>query len=244
MFARIRYDINRLRNLDIYLTLVLIAILLAADLVLDFKLATSKLLVPLIMAFAVVLLGITVKIDRILDAVRTNEQVAIEHNMPGGYDSALRSAKTIDLAGVHHATLFNDHLPDIEQALKGGGRLRVLMVPPASSAATMAASRFAGAASVAQENERILSSEAILIALHRTYPGKVELKCKDYLFEHALMCINRLEHDAIAIEQRYTYQVSGGSKKPKHLYRFGTPWFQLITSEFDRHWTSATPRKL
>jgi hypothetical protein len=232
-------DIKETNNLETYITLIACMLILLLDWLDFFSSPSLKIMAPLGMLFAVSLLQLSIKVDKIKKDIVHDELTTVVHVFPTNFDSLLSRSKRLDISGVHFSSFLTDHGDSVREMLKNGGKLRVLMVPAESSAAEMTAQRFLGGGSVAQENARIRSCRSLVVELKTQYPRFVEFREKDYLFERSLICIDPKKDSGLIVEQRYTFRTSGGSKKPKLLFRMGTEWFKLSYDEFNKHWDSS-----
>jgi hypothetical protein len=240
MLGRYWQDIKEKNNLELYVTIFACFAITICDwlgLITD---SWQKLIAPIALLIAAGVLQLSLKVDGLRRETSKGELSRVIHEFPVDLGLAIKSAKTIDLVGVHFSSIFADHANEFNEFLIRGGVLTAIMVPENSGAATMTASRFEGHVTLIQENARIQSCKTTLSDWATKYNGKVKVREKDYLFEKSLAIFDRKSSAGYAVEQCYTFKVSGGSKKPKFLMRSGTEWYEIVNSEYEKHWATGS----
>ena len=87
---------------------------------------------------------------------------------------------------------------------------------------------------------RILSSLQTLAGLHEIVPDRVEIRVIDFLIDYTAYLLDPDTQHGVVYLERYTYKTSGGSRKPKFVYRRRDGrWFEHVRTEISRLWDSA-----
>jgi hypothetical protein len=163
---------------------------------------------------------------------------------PTDFAVHLEKAKNAFLTGTHHSSAVTAYYHIFERKIRSGGTLKVLLLDPAGAAYKMAAMRFPGKVSAEQERIRIQSSLASLSELQKIAPERVEIRVIDFLVEYTAYLLDPDAESGVIYLERYTFKTSGGSRKPKFVYRKGdSAWFEHITTEFTHLWENAVPWK-
>jgi predicted nucleotide-binding protein with TIR-like domain len=163
------------------------------------------------------------------------------HSFAPEFEEHLRMADDIFFWGMNQSDFIIQHFGLLEERLGAGVRVRALLVDPDGDAVRLTRLRFTGAVESTYETYRSSSSLIRLHRLREAYPHQVELRTLDYPFSYGgfILAANGLE--SVAYTKRYTFRVSGGSKKPKAVHKQGrSAWFDLIEQETDQMWKAGS----
>lgn len=234
---RIIYDIKKCENIDAYASVILaiigIALKLFGIIDIDKVLTFTLVVITLVCIYNV---ENRHKMEDILHCFGTRG--VINKEFPHDHTSKIEKAKELYVLGVHHSSFMSAHYDSLKKMIENGGKLYVMVSDPESAAIKMTSLRFADGGDYEQEKKRTEVNLSKFLELSKTYPGKVEVKTLDYLFEYSVIFINPNVGDGIAYIQRYTFRTLGGGNKPKLIY---TPadleWYELIQSEVHSFWS-------
>jgi hypothetical protein len=209
-----------------------------------------KLLIPAITA---IYYGVF-KIQYLLDEIKSEKEEGSQNSplrivtaFPEDFSDRIRKANKIEFMGVHPNSIISDYADDFEYAIRvNKAEIHCIMVPIDSESARMTASRFTeNEVSLNKEKNRIQECHCRFSAWKTKFPdATIEVFEKDYLFEKACLMLDLGSSRGIVYEQRYTFRVNGGSKKPKFIYTASSEWIDLIRTEFDEHRLESIPVKI
>jgi hypothetical protein len=147
------------------------------------------------------------------------------------------------LLGIHQSHILIRYYDVIQEKLRKGCHIRVLLLDPAcESAVHMTAMPFPGGALDQQELSRVESSLANYGAVRERYPRLVEIRVIPFLLTYGGFLFNWSTEEAAVYIQRYTFRVQGGSHKPKFFHKGGdNQWLQLYRTEMLGMWDAAEP---
>ncbi|HEV2381253.1 MAG TPA: hypothetical protein VG206_15850 [Terriglobia bacterium] len=241
---RVLEDVKNGENIDLYVTL-LVAVILVTMNVLGFV-ATERLLPLNLAILALITLSLLVNRHRLNDVVGTisalKDRAVFLEEFPADFSVQLDEAREVWLTGTHHSAVLTSHYQLFETKVNRGDRLRFLLLDPKGTAYKMAAMRFPGLVGAEQERMRIESSLATLLALQALAPDRVEIRVIDFPLDYTAYLLDPTSGRGAIYLERYTFKVSGGSRKPKFVYkkRDGR-WFEHLLAEVGHLWETAKP---
>lgn len=253
--SKIRYDLSRGRNFDLYIV-VMVAIAVAVlgiFGVVDARiLAASTLAVLGIMATS----GLASR-HQVEDVKAALERLAATEsgNIPAerflsarqpALDSDVATATEIDLVGVTLTRTIRDMLPVLDRRLRAGARVRVLLVDIDSEANVEAVSRSRKADAPDFYRSRISSTVDLLRVLASSSPGEESLQLRLLPFVPTFgMCAadGKDAHGRIYVEM---YQHRTLEPNPSFNLRADRDgrWYALFAGQFETMWESARPLSL
>lgn len=245
-YQKIWKDIQAGENIDLYVT-ILISIVLVSFNLLGFVPTSSLTSINLavLALVTITILGNRHRIETIKDSV--NELINREsflQEYPTSLLTDLEESQNIWLTGTHHSSTLTVHYPLFERSLKKGGKLKALLVSPDGDAFKMTSMRFATKVSPEHERMRIIASLESLGELQKIAPERVEIRVIDFLLDYSSFLLNPESPNATIYLERYTFRTSGGSRKPKFVYRRKDgSWFDHVQTEIKNLWEAGTPYK-
>jgi hypothetical protein len=144
------------------------------------------------------------------------------------------------LFGVHITPALTHHRSALENRLRSGKLIKVLIVDPNGHAVNMTAQRTQGVPPVELERANIVANIQDLCELKKINPQKLEIRIIDdpILFNGYLL--NPEKSDGIVYLRRYTYQAGF---TPKFIYQknLDKEWFELTKAEINSLWNRGNP---
>lgn len=181
---RIWNDIRQGENLDLYLT-VLAAIILAILNLVGFALSSviNSFSLAILALLAVAMLGNRYRLDKLLESSQlgidqilhqelTDKQDEINHKMEHAFD--------LLLIGTNLYSTIQRHYLLLENRLRAGRQVRILLVNPTGSASEFAAKRLYRSVSPEQYASQIKSSLQTLSTLKKETAGNLKLHVIDH----------------------------------------------------------------
>lgn len=243
-FERVLEDVRKGENIDLYVTA---AAAVALALMNVFGVVPASSVSPLTLAIlgllSVTILGNRHRLDEIRAAVAalSGHSPPFLDEFPPDFGTRLDEAHEVWLSGTHLSAALTAYHHVFERKIRGGGKLKFLLVAPDGAAHKMAAMRFPGRVSPEQERMRIQSSLQTLTELRELAPDNVEIRVIDFLVDYTAYVLDPDAVGGVIYLERCTYKTSGGSRKPKFVYkkRDGR-WFEHVRTELGYLWDSAT----
>lgn len=236
-------DLRSGENLDLYVT-VLAALALTITNLLGWVPTTSlnSVTLTILALVAITILGNRHRLQAIIETAALGAPPpAFIEDFPTDFKDNLDAAHEVWIAGTHHSAALTAYYSLFQRKLERGGRLKVLLVKPDGAASLMATMRFPGKVTSDQEKSRILSSLSILQELKELAPERVQIRVIDFLVDYTAFFMDPESPRATIYLERYTFRVSGGSRKPKFVYQVRDGrWFEHIKLELEALWVCAT----
>jgi hypothetical protein len=187
------------------------------------------------------ILGNRHRIDQILNKVSL---FAIKpdfiQEFPTEFTQRLESAHELIIVGTHHNSTLTAYYHIFEEKLKLGHYIKFILISPNGKACKMAAMRFPGKINPEQEKTRIISSLETLSELKKVAPDCLQFKVIDFLVDYSAFLMEPNTNHGIVFIERNTFKTSGGSRKPKLIYRKEDgAWFEHFNTEINNLWNSA-----
>jgi hypothetical protein len=135
--------------------------------------------------------------------------------------------------GVHVNSILRHHRTAVEDKLRNGKTVRVLLVNPFSAACEMAAARNTGIPSTERERANIIANLNDLCELRKTAPDKLQIRVIDDPLMYGGCMLNPESFDGVIYIQRYSYQTG---TRPKLTYHPQSKWFGFIKTELVHLW--------
>ena len=245
-FKQILEDIERGENIDLYVTAssaVIVTVLNVLGLVSASRLAALNVAILALITFTI--LGNRHSLAEVANKLSgLTAQPGFLEEFPPDFASRLEEAKDVWLTGTHHGSALTAYYHLLETKVRRGDTLKILLLDPNGSACSMAAMRFPGKVTAAQEKMRIRSSLDTLLDLQAIAPDRVQVRVIDFLVEYTAFLLDPTTQRGTVYLERYTFKISGGSRKPKFIYtRRDGRWFEHLVTEVTNLWESATPWK-
>lgn len=241
-FARLFQDFRKGENIDLYLTIV-VAIALATLNLLGIVPVTSltALVLALLGLLFVAQLGTRHKLEELHDLVviASGQAQPFLEEFPPDFGARLAAARELWLTGTHHSAALTAYYQILEDKVRSGGTLRVLLVDPNGPASKMAAMRFAGTVDADHERVRIRASLETLGTLRAVAPGRVLIRVIDFPVDYTAYVLDPDSSNGMIYVERSTFKTSGGARKPKSVYRRrDARWFEHLRAEVGHLWDS------
>jgi hypothetical protein len=231
---RIFDDLKNGENIDLYLTIIAAVLVAILNLV---GFASSTLLNSLSLAiFALIasaILGNRYRLDDIQDKLNRSNEPPLTDEYPQSRDGDIERATEIWWIGVHAMAFLRRYRKTLQEKLKNGDKLRVLLVDPNGMALSMVAARNPGKISFERERANIVASLQDLYDLKSIAPQNMEIRVIDDPLMYGGCIVNPDKNDGMIYIVRYTYQTGF---RPRFTYRRKSEWYEFIKSEFQSLW--------
>jgi hypothetical protein len=246
-------DLRSRENLDAYIAVVLGVVLAVLGVlgVVRFELLASGIL--LTMSFVVwaalanrhAMTNLKASVERLQSP---NQILRFAEYPDPSIRSQIRAAKEISLSGLSMFRFFPVFFADIEEALRTGATLRVLLTDPHSAAVEMASFRSEMNLTPEIERQRILGTMTFLAHQISQLPNtKIEVRLCPYLPPYSITIINPADSNAKAYCHARLLPFRSPSLKapliipdPNH----DSLWFQFFESQFQKLWDASSQETL
>jgi hypothetical protein len=151
-------------------------------------------------------------------------------------DAALDESTDLLITGTARHTLIDGSFGRLERKLRGGSRIRFLLVDPDSSATAAAADRYYAERSADSVRERVQRSLRLLAELKTRSGGDLSVRLTSHPFAMTVIAT-----DAGLFVEYFAYQ---NPDTPKFVLRPGDGGHDYFLGEAEALWRNATPHEL
>jgi hypothetical protein len=238
ILERIWNDIRRGENIDLYTT---VAIALGLVILNVFGVAspplTSSLTLAVLGLLALSNLGNRHSIEKLSEKLSqsTDMPFFIEEFSPN-LKTDIENASELWLVGVTQTQAIRENYPRIEQLLRRGGTVKVLLVHPEGPALEMAASRRYVQLDAEKTRNEILGSLQAYCKLRQISSDRIEIRTIQNPLGHGIIAVNPHAVSGTLYIAYYPFRMAGGSR-PKFILRTKDGnWYDLYRNELRMLW--------
>jgi hypothetical protein len=236
-------DVSSGRNLEYYITLIFIFIILALDI---FNLASADVLTNITLAVLALVVSTSLSTRESLEELSkklTNTQNADDFfwKAKRSIESDLSQAKYIGFAGAVLSRTLRDYSATLEERLRGGAKVRIVLMDPASTAPDQAVLRSKGVIS------RQFYVDTLRPALERvgmlaTISEKIELGLLPYKPAFGIVVIDPDEPYGRIIVEMYPHHSDSFAPTFELQPDRDPHWYKYFREQFDSLWSGCGQR--
>ncbi|GAB4580689.1 MAG: hypothetical protein Fur0022_34310 [Anaerolineales bacterium] len=237
LFRQIWDDIRKGENIDLHLTILAALAFVILNLA---GLAPDTFLAPLTLA-VLALLAITNLVNRHrMEALLEKKDLTLDdffqEEFPPSYKTDFDQATELWLVGVSLNRTVKSQYLKLEQKLKQGHRVRVLLVHPQGPGLAMAVERGYTRRDVDMKRQEIISVLSLLDDLRAVAPGQIEVRTIQHPLSYGAMVANpNATHGALYLEH-YCFRVTTESL-PRYVLRPSDGrWYDFFKAELRTLW--------
>jgi hypothetical protein len=230
-------DIRRGENIDLYLTIVAALVFVVLNLV---GVASPTLLAPLTLAvlglLAITNLGNRHRMEELMteEALTLNDFFREEY--PATYQEDVDGAAELWLVGVSLNRTIKSQYLRLEQKLRRGDHLRVLLVHPEGPGLEMAVERGYTRRDVEMKGQEILSVLGLLEDLQALAPERLEVRTIQHPLSYGATLTNPDASNGAIYLEHYTFRVTTESY-PRYMLRTQDGhWYDFFKTELRTLW--------
>jgi hypothetical protein len=157
-------------------------------------------------------------------------------------ETSMAKARDLMITGVTRNTLISRYYSKLEDLLREGCRIRLVLVDPSSDGIVAAADRYYAERSPDRTRARVRHTLRLLTELRRSTNGEISVRLTSHPLSMGLIAVDanaggRTDASSLFVEY-YEYQAPGA---PKFVLRpIDGKWFDEFHQEAEALWASAT----
>lgn len=230
-------DIRQGENIDLYLTILAALLFVILNLA---GLAPDTFLAPLTLS-VLALLAVTNLVNRHrMEALMEQKNLTLDdffrEEFPPTYKADFENAAEVWLVGVSLNRTVKTLYGKLEQKLKQGGRVRVLLVHPQGPGLEMAVTRNYARRDVTLKRQEITSILTLLDGLHAIAPGQLEIRTIQHPLNYGAMATNPDAANGALYLEHYCFRVSVESVPRFVLRTQDGRWYDFFKTELRTLW--------
>jgi hypothetical protein len=238
IFQKMWADIKQRKNIELYLALIALIVIFVADVV---GIDTNQVLFEIILAaLAVVIYGMlgarhsSEKIEgEILSLARPSQNFM--EKFPPDFDKDYDEAKELWIFSASYYASLKWKYSNIEEKLKKGHKVKILLANPNGVVPTVAAQRGYKPISTEQKVAEIRSTLNDLCELKKKFSHKLEIRTIDYPIPYKLYAMNPNAPTGIIYISSYLYKTK--TVNMKFILRAdNSDWYETYLSEIVTFW--------
>ena len=168
------------------------------------------------------------------DYINTRERIHLIDDFPKSLVKEFESSSEVWIFGASLSQSLQ--YPLIEQKLKVGHKLKILIIDPESRAIEMAECRVYGIQNINKRKNTNFDVLSQLCDLKKRYPTQIEIKVIDFLLPYRVIAINPSTDKGILYIHHYAYK-SETNKIPKFILNSNNGrWFNFYLAEVRNYW--------
>ena len=230
-------DIRKGENIDLYLTIVAAVLFVVLNLV---GVTSQSFLAPLTLAvlalLAITNLGNRHRMEELLEQKAHTLDDFFQEEYPPSYKNDFDHATEVWLVGVSLNRTIKTLYGKLEQKLKQGGRVRVLLVHPQGPGLEMAVERGYSLRDVDMKRQEILSNLRLLNALRLIAPDRLEVRTIQHPLNYGATATNPNDSNGALYLEHYCFRVTTESL-PRYVLRTQDGrWYDFFKAELRTLW--------
>lgn len=241
---RLWEDLRRGENVDLYVT-VAIAVLLAVLNVIGIVPQTwvAPLILAVLALLAIATLGNRHRLETIIQNMNQPAGRLLLESYPTDLESDVEKARELWIVGVSLYATTMKYYSSLENKLKKGCSIKILLVNPDGPSVQMAATRKYGPINVEDERIRIRTSLQRLCELRKRAEGRLEIRTLDSPLTFGAFAIDPEASGGVLYVEHYGFKTRRESVRKLVLHRKDEGWYSSIRAEIYELWEPATEWK-
>lgn len=238
---RVLEDIRRGENIDLYVTVIVAIILAALNIT---GIAPQAWIAPLNLAvlalLAVATLGNRHRLEGILRRMTQSAESVLLEKFPADIYGKLQKSKDLWLVGVSLSSTLEALYPQLEDKLRAGDSIKVLVVNPDGNACAMAAMRNYRTDDVDRQRAEIHAALKDLCELRKVAPERLEIRTIEYPLTFGVYALDPEDVSGVLSLKHYPFKMPVGRARPGLvLRRRDEPWYDHFWGEILVLWKNA-----
>lgn len=237
VLRRIWHDIKSGENIDLYITVTVALSLAVLNLV---GVAPQTYLAPITLAvlglLAITSLGNRYRIEELLQKQSQSTESFYSEEFPSSYRTDFETAEELWLIGVSLRRTVQANYPKIEQKLRQGHIIKVLLVHPEGAGLEMAVLRNYARRDVEPKRNEILFNLQLLCDLRRSFPDKIEIRTIHYPLAYGVIATNPNTASGTLYLEHYCFRTASDSLPRFVLRAKDGRWYDHFKSEIRALW--------
>lgn len=237
-FQRIWSEIKKGENFDLYLTVVASLILVLLNLIGIGQSMTAPLTLAVLALLAISLLGSRHQNEDLVARLSQTAETLFVEEFPSSLKNDFESAKELWLVGIALTTPINAYYSIMEEKLRKGHTIKVLMLHPESQAVEMSEARAYVKGNVERARGEIQHSLQDFCELRQIAPEKMKIRTVSFLLGHGIVAADPETPQGALYISNYPFKTKGGSLPRFVLRPKDGRWYELYRQELKNLWES------
>lgn len=239
VLRRIWDDIRSGENIDLYITVIVALGLAVLNII---GVAPQAYLAPITLAvlglLAITSLGNRYRIEELLQKQAQSTESFYSEEFPPSYRNDFETAEELWLIGVSLRRTVQANYPKIEQKLRQGHIIKVLLVHPEGAGLEMAVSRNYARREVEPKSNEIRFNLQLLCDLRKSFPDKIEVRTIQYPLAYGVTAANPDTASGTLYLEHYCFRTSSDSLPRFVLRAKDGQWYDFFKSEIRALWNA------
>lgn len=232
-------EIKRGENFDLYLTAIVSLVLVLLNLLGIGQAWTAPLTLAVLTLIAISLLGNRHQNADLAARFSQTAETLFVDEFPPSLKSDFASAKELWLVGIALTTPINAYYSVMEEKLRKGHNIKVLMLQPESPAVEMSETRAYVKGNVERANGEIHNSLQDFCELQKIAPSQMEIRTIPFLLGHGVVATDPDIPQGALYISNYPFKTKGGSLPRFVLRPKDGRWYELYRQELKNLWESS-----
>lgn len=236
---RIWTDVQRGENVDLYVTVFAAILLVILNLL---GVVPSTMLTPLTLAvlglLALATLSNRYQFEGLVKQITKGSTALFQENVAATFASDLQSASEIWFVGVSLSRTVKSHYSLLENLLRKGATIRVLLVDPESSDTVSLIAKREYGERFSDERIRSLIRGTMedLCSLKKIAPDKLTIRVIQYPLGFGAVATNPMSSTGALYLEHYSYKMAGGSLPKFTIKPQDGQWYDFYRTEVEMLW--------
>jgi hypothetical protein len=239
ILKRIWDDTRSGENIDLYITVVVAVILAILNLI---GVASQAYVAPITLAvlalLAITSLGNRYRIEELLQRQAQSIDSFYMEEYPPGLKNDFETAEELWLIGVSLNRTIKINYTKIEQKLRHGHTIRVLLIHPEGPGVEMAVARSYARREIEAKSNDIQFTLRLLCDLRRIAPNKLEVRTIQYPLGYGVIATNPDTVSGTLYLEHYCFRVASDSLPRFVLRARDGRWYDFFKSEVKALWAA------
>jgi hypothetical protein len=239
VLRRIWDDIRSGENIDLYITVIVAIGLAILNIV---GIAPQTYLAPITLAvlglLAITSLGNRYRIEELLQKQAQSIDNFYVEEYPLSFKNDFEAAEELWLIGVSLRRTVQANYPKIEQKLRQGHIIKVLLVHPEGAGLEIAVSRNYARREVEPKSNEIRFNLQLLCDLRKISPNKLEVRTIQYPLAYGVTAVNPDTASGVLYLEHYCFRTASDSLPRFVLRAKDGRWYDFFKSEIRAMWNA------
>lgn len=238
---RIWRDVKHGENIDLYLTIIIAIIVTVLNILgITPPSTVATITLAVLSLLAISSLGNRYRLERILEEGYQSLDSILLKKFPATLESDIEASKSLWIVGSNLGSTIPTLYSVLENKLKRGDTVRILVIEPNSEASKLTTARIYRPMGAGQFDNVILSTLQLFNSLRKEDNRKLEVRTINFPIAVGFFAINPESANGIIYLEHYSYK-SATDQIPKVVLRPRDGyWFDFYKEQLEQMWNSST----
>jgi hypothetical protein len=239
LLHRLWEDVRRGENIDLYATIVIAFAIIPLGFI-------TTIPAQVITSLTLVVLGLLAisnlvnrhRVEEVAQKLSQSSKTFFTEELPPDFKQNFEASKETLMIGVGLSVVLKNNYKTIEDKLRKGHVIRVLLVHPEGAPVEMAASRYYAESrrDAGRTGEEIKSSLQLFCSLKKIAPKKMEIRTIQNPLTFGAIYVNSNSADGILYIEHYPYRTASGAFPKFALHASDGYWYEFFKKEVGVLW--------